>query len=72
MTKATFESQDTHAAFGVAESGGEKKYMGVERRRGHRRSGHDRRAEVRFDPNSVPDRRENKGRRETDSTPDFF
>jgi hypothetical protein len=72
MTKAIFESLDTHGTSGIAEASGEQKYTGVERRRGHRRSGKDRRAEVRFDPNSISDRRQNKGRRETDRTPDFF
>lgn len=76
MSKAIFESQDTHQYDGVAETsatpGGDKKYIGVERRRTNRRSGRERRTEVRFDPGSSSDRRQNKGRRADDFSPDFW
>lgn len=44
---------------------GSKKYAGVERRREHRRTGIDRRTDVRFEPGK-DDRRKNHGRRHDD------
>ncbi len=50
---------------------GKKKYMGEERRRGNRRKGQNRRADVRFDLTKT-DRRQTEGRRETDATVKFW
>lgn len=51
--------------------GKKKKYSGVERRRTNRRSGGDRRTDVRFDLDST-DRRQIQGRREDDKTPKYW
>jgi hypothetical protein len=48
-----------------------KKYEGVERRKFNRRSGKDRRGDVRFDLDKS-DRRESEGRREEDHTPKYW
>ncbi|WP_133300630.1 hypothetical protein [Seongchinamella sediminis] len=63
--RAQFEVRDVGSASGGADTGGNKKYMGVERRRAHRRTGMDRRTDVRFEPGK-DDRRQNHGRRHDD------
>jgi hypothetical protein len=70
--RAQFEVRDV----GTGASGGEgtadkKKYMGIERRRENRRTGMDRRTEVRFEPGK-DDRRKNWGRRHDDETGHAF
>lgn len=72
MVKAVFGSEDPHPAFGIREAGEDKKYLGVERRRYHRRTGADRRASVRFSAESMEDRRKHVGRREDDQHQDFW
>jgi len=71
--KARFEVRDvgTGSSSPNGKNKGGKKYMGVERRRANRRSGIDRRTEVRFEP-SKDDRRQNHGRREDDNSPQFW
>ncbi len=49
----------------------DKRYTGVERRKGNRRNAHDRREEVRFEFDKE-DRRQQEGRREDDKTPKFW
>ena len=70
-TKSVFEVKDpTPVQFG-AEEPAKTKYMGPERRRDNRRSGHDRRLDVRFELNAE-DRRQSHGRREDDKTAAFW
>jgi len=69
--KAKFEVRDVSPGSSNPGQGGGKKYMGQERRRTQRRSGIDRRTEVRFEPGK-DDRRENFGRRADDNTPKFW
>lgn len=69
--KAIFGELD-HSPNAVATSSdGEKKYMGQERRKDNRRSGIDRRTDVRFEPGK-DDRRQNHGRRHDDNSPTFW
>ena len=63
--RAQFEVKDVGVGAGSDEAGGKTKYMGVERRRVHRRTGIDRRTDVRFEPGK-DDRRKNHGRRHDD------
>ena len=70
--KASFSARDPSpcsSSGGVA--AGNKKYMGVERRRFNRRAVEDRRGEIRFEL-SKEDRRNSTGRREHDSDPKFW
>ncbi len=74
--KAHFEARDMSPV--IYSEGDEKdkktakkKYVGPERRRDNRRSGHDRRLDVRFEL-SKEDRRQTHGRREDDKSPDFW
>ena len=70
--KAMFEARDVSPSSHVVEDNeGKKKYMGPERRRENRRSGHDRRLDVRFEVGK-DDRRQSYGRREDDNTPQFW
>ncbi len=71
IEKSVFEVKDpTPPQFAVEELH-EQKYMGPERRRDNRRSGHDRRLDVRFELNAE-DRRQSHGRREGDKAPQFW
>lgn len=63
--RALFEVRDVGTGSSSADVEGEKKYMGAERRRDHRRSGKDQRTEVRFEPGK-DDRRKDWGRRHDD------
>ena len=74
--KALFEARDVSPASydpkdPKESTGPRKKYMGPERRRDNRRSGHDRRQDVRFELNKE-DRRKSQGRRRDDETPKFW
>ena len=74
--KARFEARDVSPVIYGTEKGEDKKtpkkkYVGPERRRDNRRSGHDRRIDVRFEINKE-DRRQSHGRREDDKSPDFW
>lgn len=68
--KAVFEVRDIepHSDRGRE---GQRVYTGVEKRRGNRRSGVDRRDEVRFEIGKE-DRRQNPGRRAGDKSPQFW
>lgn len=63
--KPRFEARDLSSDYYAINNEGEFKYTGPERRRVDRRSGKDRRAEVRFDL-SAQDRRQSRGRRKND------
>ena len=67
--KALFSAREVGLGSSTGTSGG-RKYMEAEKRRYHRRSNQDRRAEVRFDLNG--DRRQNRGRRDDDITAQFW
>ena len=70
--KAQFEVRDVGTGASAGDSNdGKQKYMGVERRRANRRTGVDRRTEVRFEPGK-DDRRKNWGRRHDDETGHAF
>lgn len=71
--KAQFEVRDVGLGSSTPDSPAEggKKYMGVERRRTNRRSGKERRTEVRFEINKE-DRRQSHGRRHDDKCPTFW
>ncbi len=70
--KAHFEVRDVSpATFDPADKKNPKKYMGPERRRENRRSGKDRRTDVRFELNKE-DRRQSHGRRHDDKSPQFW
>ncbi len=70
--KAVFEVRDVDPGSSSPTcQDGEKKYMGPERRRNTRRSGKDRRTDVRFEPGK-DDRRKNYGRRHDDNGPQFW
>ncbi len=69
--KAKFEVRDVDTGSSNPMKKEGKKYMGVERRRENRRSGMDRRTDVRFEP-SKDDRRKNHGRRHDDNSPQFW
>lgn len=64
----TLAAQEDTAAAGVAEK---RAYNGMERRFVIRRSGEDRRKEVRFEVGKG-DRRDGEGRRDDDHTPKFW
>jgi len=68
--KASFYARDVSPSSSYAKSNNGKKFMGVEKRRYRRRSGQDRRADIRFDIKG--DRRQNNGRREEDAAPQFW
>lgn len=70
-TKSRFEARDVSPGNYTQSSDGERKYTGPERRGTNRRSGNDRRAEVRFDP-TKQDRRKTQGRRKEDKSPKFW
>jgi type II secretory pathway predicted ATPase ExeA len=69
--KAQFEARDIPQPGYNDDAGNSKKYMGVERRRGNRRDGEDRRSDVRFEPDKE-DRRKSDGRRKDDTNPKFW
>jgi len=69
--KASFYARDPDLGTSDISKSGKKKYMGVERRKGNRRSGKDRRSDVRFDLDKS-DRRQSQGRREEDHTPKYW
>lgn len=70
--KASFYARDPGIATKDPEKNpGKKKYVGLERRRDNRRSGTDRRSDVRFELDKQ-DRRQNDGRRENDFTPKYW
>jgi putative secretion ATPase (PEP-CTERM system associated) len=66
-----FEARDPSLPAAGSDTRNPKKYMGHERRRGHRRSGEDRRGDIRFEIGKE-DRRKAPGRRRDDKTPDFW
>jgi hypothetical protein len=72
-SKAHFEARDVApASYDPAnKQSSNKKYMGPERRRDNRRTGHDRRLDVRFEI-SKEDRRQSHGRRHDDNAPIFW
>lgn len=63
--RAQFEIRDVGTDASGSGAAGDKKYMGMERRSEHRRTGIDRRTDVRFEPGK-DDRRKNHGRRHDD------
>ena len=70
--KASFYAPDPELDTSEAPaSGAKKKYMGVERRKTNRRSGSDRRTDVRFELDDS-DRRKSEGRRAEDKTPKYW
>ena len=69
--KAKFEVREVGTVTNHVDGDNLKKYMGQERRRENRRSGSDRRGDVRFEIGK-DDRREKHGRREDDSAPTFW
>tara|TARA_R110002110_G_scaffold415561_2_gene650959 strand:+ start:192098 stop:192316 length:219 start_codon:yes stop_codon:yes gene_type:complete len=68
--KATFGARDPSPAGAKAAADEKEKYSGPERRSEMRRSGRDRRADVRFDFNG--DRRQLLGRRGDDASVSFW
>lgn len=68
--RAQFGSVETTADF-TERKPAARKYMGQERRRGHRRISRDRRQEIRFEFNKE-DRRQQRGRRDGENTPSFW
>jgi hypothetical protein len=71
IQKSVFEVKDATPPKFEVEELHEQKYMGPERRRENRRTGHDRRLDVRFELNA-DDRRQSHGRREGDNGPNFW
>lgn len=70
-TKAQFMAQDAdNNPFGSSDLKSNEGYKGPDRRREHRRTGKDRRGEVRFD--LTGDRRQTMGRREDDARVQFW
>ncbi len=67
---SVFEAHDP-AAPASKDKQGDKRYTGVERRKGNRRRSQDRREEVRFEFDKE-DRRQEEGRRGDDKTPKFW
>ncbi len=67
-SKAEFETRDPGNPF--ASSDTDPAYKGPERRKEHRRSGQDRRGEVRFD--LTGDRRQKMGRRADDANVNYW
>lgn len=63
--RAQFEVKDVGTGSGGAQAAGDTNYTGMERRSVHRRTGIDRRTDVRFEPGK-DDRRKNHGRRHDD------
>ena len=70
MPKSHFESHDLSQTLPDKTSSGEK-YLGVERRRAHRRASGERRTEVRFEIHGTT-RRLNGGRRSGDQTVGYW
>ena len=70
MEKSTFEARDPCTRNEITLSG-EKKFLGVERRKSHRRSYKERRLEIRFDMGTT-ERRKSAGRRADDLNPSLF
>ena len=68
FTLAAKEGEATEPTDAVGEK---RAYHGLERRRALRRTGEDRRQEVRFE-SGKEDRRKGEGRREDDHTPKFW
>jgi hypothetical protein len=68
--KSVFEAREISPGY-TLDQDGEKKYTGPERRKGNRRSGSERRTEVRFEINKQ-DRRQAQGRRKGDKGPKFW
>ena len=66
-----FEARDPSPPGAGSDTKNPKKYMGPERRRDHRRTGEDRRGDIRFEVGKE-DRRKNSGRRRDDKSPDFW
>lgn len=69
--KTSFYSRDPefgHASFAPQNAG---RYTGMERRKSSRRSGNERRNDIRFDTDKK-DRRRGHGRREDDAPPDYW
>jgi hypothetical protein len=66
-----FEVRELGTGTNSANTKGNKQYMGVERRRNHRRRIVDRRTEVRFEP-TKDDRRKDRGRRHDDISGHMF
>ena len=69
--KAKFEVREVCIPTNHVDGENSKKYMGQERRRENRRSGHDRRGDVLFEIGK-DDRRQESGRREDDAAPTFW
>jgi len=71
--KARFEARELTPPGTSSDKDGDNReqYTGPERRRGNRRSGKDRRSEVRFEIGKE-NRRKNRGRRHDDKAPDFW
>jgi len=69
--KASFYARDPDFGTSDTSKPEKKKYMGVERRKTNRRSGKDRRGDVRFDLDKS-DRRKTEGRRAEDHTPKYW
>lgn len=65
-TVSRFEARDPSTVHYIVDSRGERRYTGPERRIANRRSGKDRRTEIRFEP-SKENRRKNWGRRQDDA-----
>jgi hypothetical protein len=70
--KAVFESRDLSPPFQQKDAGKDKTYLGVQRRKGQRRSGCDRRESVRFENGATSDRRVLNGRRDDDQSVQFW
>ena len=66
-----FEVRELGTGTNSANTKGNKQYMGVDRRRNHRRRIVDRRTEVRFEP-TKDDRRKDRGRRHDDISGHMF
>ena len=70
--KALFEAREVSPpSYEEEDNPAKKKYMGPERRRDNRRTGKDRRDEVRFEIGK-DDRRQSQGRRRGDKNPKFW
>jgi type II secretory pathway predicted ATPase ExeA len=69
--KPHFEARDPSPPAASSDTKNPKKYMGPEQRRGHRRTGEDRRKDIRFEVDKE-DRRKNPGRRRDDESPEFW
>lgn len=69
--KASFYVPDPDLGKNNPENSGKGSYTGVERRKHNRRSGKERRTDVRFELDKT-DRRQNEGRRADDHTPKYW